>query len=296
MRNPTVNRRGFTLLELMVVIGIIVLLVGMLLPVISKVRQSAHAANTQQEIASLTAAIEHYHQLYNAYPGPYSNDDVILGVKLLGASEIPGDPKKITMSENLVLGLSGGLALDASNSNKVTFYSNLVGTGPKTLVVGGRQGKPILESALDLSDGTTKVPGMDDSIVPEFMDRFPDRLPILYLRARSSATGVCSVNNQDQSNANAALNAQYDLNQFITYTSANAAYGLQKADVWVPLDSPTPPTAPYNALIFLMDPALHGASNAVGTPRQKDGYILISAGKDRLYGTDDDICNFGSLK
>jgi hypothetical protein len=29
--------------------------------------------------------------------------------------------------------------------------------------------------------------------------------------------------------------------------------------------------------------------------REKDKYILISAGPDRVYGTDDDITNFGSV-
>jgi prepilin-type N-terminal cleavage/methylation domain-containing protein len=32
-----------------------------------------------------------------------------------------------------------------------------------------------------------------------------------------------------------------------------------------------------------------------GTARQKDGFLLISAGEDRIYGTADDITNFGSV-
>ncbi len=33
----------------------------------------------------------------------------------------------------------------------------------------------------------------------------------------------------------------------------------------------------------------------IGVPRQKDGYILISAGPDRVYGTTDDLTNFGPV-
>jgi hypothetical protein len=36
--------------------------------------------------------------------------------------------------------------------------------------------------------------------------------------------------------------------------------------------------------------------NATGTPRAKDEFILISAGKDRTYGTSDDITSFGDVE
>jgi hypothetical protein len=36
--------------------------------------------------------------------------------------------------------------------------------------------------------------------------------------------------------------------------------------------------------------------DATGTPRQKDGFILIGAGIDRIYGTIDDDTNFGGVQ
>jgi hypothetical protein len=58
---------------------------------------------------------------------------------------------------------------------------------------------------------------------------------------------------------------------------------------------------PYfnNATIPPTDPTV-GAGvgkgpNATGTPRNKDRFILISAGVDRVYGTPDDITNAGSV-
>jgi type II secretory pathway pseudopilin PulG len=47
---------------------------------------------------------------------------------------------------------------------------------------------------------------------------------------------------------------------------------------------------PYDAYPYFADP------NTPNTARQKDGYILISAGRDRVYGTNDDITNFGPVK
>ena len=45
---------------------------------------------------------------------------------------------------------------------------------------------------------------------------------------------------------------------------------------------------PYDAYPYFENPSMPN------TPRQKDGYVLISAGTDRVYGTPDDITNFGS--
>jgi hypothetical protein len=44
---------------------------------------------------------------------------------------------------------------------------------------------------------------------------------------------------------------------------------------------------PYDAYPYLIGTA--------GQARQKDGYILIAAGANRTYGTEDDICNFGTV-
>jgi hypothetical protein len=50
---------------------------------------------------------------------------------------------------------------------------------------------------------------------------------------------------------------------------------------------------PYDLWAYLRSPN-STASNPVA--RSNDSYILISAGADRVFGTDDDICSFGSLK
>jgi hypothetical protein len=46
---------------------------------------------------------------------------------------------------------------------------------------------------------------------------------------------------------------------------------------------------PFDAYPYFKHPTL------LDTPRQKDGYILISAGADRIYGTRDDITSFGAV-
>ena len=54
---------------------------------------------------------------------------------------------------------------------------------------------------------------------------------------------------------------------------------------------------PYDAYAYVGAPAYEDAAGGrFSQPRMKDKFILISAGPDRRYGTDDDITNFGSLR
>jgi prepilin-type processing-associated H-X9-DG protein/prepilin-type N-terminal cleavage/methylation domain-containing protein len=63
------RRRAFTLVELLVVIGIITVLVSILFPVLSRVRQHARAVQCAANLHAIGHALTLYTQQYSYYPG-----------------------------------------------------------------------------------------------------------------------------------------------------------------------------------------------------------------------------------
>lgn len=353
------RRRGFTLTEILVTIGIIVLLIALVVPVVSRVRTQALRASVQSQISGIAAAVERYHADFRAYPGPLSNDQIyqddtarvnLYQVVGTGTNPLPNQDR-ITMSENLVLGLLGGLRRippgTGSGAGQIVFDHNTVGQGPGNLnprqprkyspyaealqlswtdsqPSSGAENTPAPLSGIYVDDASlSRATDVMDSPIPEFVDRFNNPMPILYLRARTGAPGIIG---DVDGEGTAAL--QYDIEQIIGYTGqtgANESIGVGKTlgrGEYKPTAlAPTEPLHhglrrpidqsasikkgdatyqyPLNAVPYFQDPTIRptdtGSINATGTPRKKNGFILISAGPDRVYGTYDDITNFGDV-
>jgi len=81
------KRRGFTLIELMVVVVVILILVGLLMPALLKARESSREKKARTEVYELQKAWAMYYQTYEKLPG-YSE------MNAAATSELGGNNKK----------------------------------------------------------------------------------------------------------------------------------------------------------------------------------------------------------
>ena len=335
------QRRAFSMVELMTVLAIITILITILIPTVKKVRDSSRVAGAKNQIMQINAAVERFYQEQGRYPGPLADTYIATATRgaslptvdpvQMGGSAMP-DADKITQSENLVLGLFGGLKwVTGGGGPQLTYDPAMVGKG----MIGmnpnqPKKSAPYLDDLKMLSKFPGNTPGhtpgpysdgagtADDSQIPEILDNFPYPMPILYLRARVGATGII----WNDTPTGSAGTAQYVLSDILPYTKGTNGsigegkdidaddyknpdtapspgvlpHGLRSADPAMTMDkSDANYRYPYDAHPYFASPSDPAPLATRTMPRKKDTFILISAGLDRVYGTADDITNFGSV-
>jgi len=368
------RRRGFTLAELLVVIGIIALLVSILVPTVARIKTAAQATETRGVIRALDAAAEAYKVDYGKYPGLFPESMLGIGnttmnvdvehaggtaLDTLGFWDGGGELENVTSSENFFLSLQGGIL---RSGNRLIYDPTRVGQGPANVGLANISSKPAYTD-LETEDATMHVSSEYDaansvgspdglrhgryvdrgvaaahSIVPEFIDSFSQGMPILYLRPVDAGRNAYAA---EDSGPNRIGRGVYQLQGIEGYVAnlgsatdprfvgegretlhaaheTNTLYhGLQEANQ--PSDPGDLPDASddFNELNGFN--TFEGTRNIAGTPieandgpfdgnlyftdpnagrgaRQANRFILISAGVDRIYGTADDITNFGPVR
>ncbi len=292
---PTMNqvrtKRAFTIVELLTVMSIIVILIGLLVPALNKVKRFATDVRQKAQLHSMDAAIELFSNEFGGYPDSSALDpqglpycgamklcEALMGQDLLGfhsnsifradgrdasnAVVYPPDIDNLTpalRAQNL--GARKGPYLQAENANAWRMRD----------IYGGNLGS-FLGSSFVLCDVYQRLMQSGEKT----------GMPILYYKADTA-------NTFHDPNLAGSMTARDSMGNIYNYLDNNALVGLGKP--WQGTGTSATPHRLADSLRFYRNTQ----SDKITTtqrPFRADEYILISAGWDNEYGTADDICNY----
>jgi general secretion pathway protein G len=132
-REPRYN--AFTLIELILVVGIIIVLAGLVLSTVGYARKKGARARAETEMAAISAAIENYKADNGVYP---SNSDTNgLDARTMGDPTGTTDPTYNSSSVYLYVQLSGDINKNRNPTGKsyMSFKPNMLFPADQTLNV-----------------------------------------------------------------------------------------------------------------------------------------------------------------
>ncbi len=285
------RRAAFTIVELLTVMSIIVILMGLLVPALNRVRIYAKEVTQNAQFHSIEAAIELFNNAFDGYPDSGGVDS--MGMMYCGAMklcEAMMGQDMLGFHSNAMFRADGRDALDT-----IDLYD-------PTADLTARKG-PYLppESADAVEVGKiwpTKIPpgslpsatsfGERSRVLCDVYTRRLDSgrkvgMPVLYYKADTTGRGrlhdptVATTMTPTQSQGN--IYNFLDNQDLIDLGMPGAAAAT------------TPYTPPMDYDRFYKN-TLSDKVTTVNRPFRADTYILISAGYDAEYGTADDIMNF----
>jgi type II secretory pathway pseudopilin PulG len=290
-------RGGFTIIELLTVIAVIILLLAMIVPGINYAKRIANETRVKAEVKSLGEGVEHFYGIYGYYPpsdrttrtgtkftcGAEKLAEAMVGLDLRGF-----DPQSTFDVESTIfanVAYVGAKSLDRRKEMTVTPSVDMVAvdvnsTNPNTLYNGAAWGN-LYATAAGYRCGRL----LCDSIrVKEVMGNngytMKAGTPYLYYRANTDSRKF------NKKSATGNIYNYLDNQDLLALTPLS---GEKPAHAWYTGDSGTAREA---GMKLFYDAITNPAFTTGDLPYNMDNYLIISAGYDGIFGTKDDITNF----
>ena len=292
------KKTGLTIIELLIVLGIISLLIGLLVPALSVVKKMARETKQKAQFATIELALAAFKNDDGDYPpsnwplppnpgndygGSQKLAEALLGWDLLGfhpksawradGLDVVGGPGTYDPAQTRDINVDGipdtfderkGPYLDLTNIGAFRLVDlfrpfSVDPLDPDTFVICDVFGA----KKVTMFKGNNSVTGQPISVTEKA------GAPILYYKADASGKRINDVYRVSDNDALVMAKQQADSRPH-PLAEANNQYEFF-----------------YN---YIRDPKI----TARAWPYRPDSYILISAGADGFYGTADDITNFGN--
>jgi type II secretory pathway pseudopilin PulG len=281
------KRAAFTIVELLTVMSVIIILIGLLVPALNKVKWVAYKVKQKNQFHAIEVAMNLFNLEHEEYPPSAATDDA--GAPYCGAMKFC---EAMVGRDLLGFHPDSRFLADGTDGAGTQMYPD-EGSIPDNLYrenLKAREG-PYLKlsqvNAYRLGDLYSNTAPFDSSqfVLCDVYTRVESKstgkqvgMPVLYFRANTSNT----------------------LHEYSPADNSANIYNVDDNIEVVRLGMPwmrQPPAGPLHQLASTPEKFYEETQNTKITtsvrPHHPDSYILLAAGFDGEYGTPDDIYNFG---